>query len=186
MCNMDYRSILRGQIREVYGKVVYTYTTHIEMLNLLLAQNRCHKNIQIVMTAISTGGFLGDLIANIPCLQWPAGIAATISLALNLYFRDQNLEELISRHRGIINDLWYLREQYLSLLTDFDVLDDDSIRARRDLLSEETQAIYKIAPNTNSKAYEKAQKNLKENEFQFFRPEEIDQMLPETLRQGRN
>ena len=183
---MDYRSILRGQIREVYGKVVYTYTTHIEMLNLLLAQNRCHKNIQIVMTAISTGGFLGDLIANIPWLQWPAGIAATISLALNLYFRDQNLEELISRHRGIINDLWYLREQYLSLLTDFDVLDDDSIRARRDLLSEETQAIYKIAPNTNSKAYEKAQKNLKENEFQFFRPEEIDQMLPEILRQIRN
>lgn len=186
MCNVDYRSILRGQIREVYGKVVYTYTTHIEMLNLLLAQNRCHKNIQIVMTAISTGGFLGDLIANIPWLQWPAGIAATISLALNLYFRDQNLEELISRHRGIINDLWYLREQYLSLLTDFDVLDDDSIRARRDLLSEETQAIYKIAPNTNSKAYKKAQKNLKEKEFQFFQPEEIDQMLPETLRQIKN
>ena len=126
MCNMDYRTILRGQIREVYGKVVYTYTTHIEMLNLLLAQNRWNKNIQIVMTAISTGGFLGDLIANIPCLQWPAGIAATISLALNLYFRDQNLEELIARHRGTINDLWYLREQYLSLLTDFDALDDDS------------------------------------------------------------
>lgn len=186
MCDEDYRSILRGQIREVYGKVVYTYTTHIEMLNLLLKKNRCHKNIQIVMTAISTGGFLGDLIANIPYLQWLAGIAATISLGLNLYFRDQNLEELISRHRGTINDLWCLREQYLSLLTDFDVLDDDSIRYRRDLLSEETQAIYKIAPNTNSKAYEKAQKNLKENEFQFFRPEEIDQMLPETLRQIKN
>ena len=53
-------------------------------------------------------------------------------------------------------------------------------------LSEETQNIYRIAPNTNNKAYEKAQKNLKENEFQFFRPEEIDQMLPETLRQIRN
>lgn len=186
MCDMDYRSILKGQIREVYGKVVYTYTTHIEMLNLLLKQNKCHKNIQIIMTAISTGGFLGDIIANISCLQWFAGIAATISLGLNLYFRDQKLEELISRHRGTINDLWYLREQYLSLLTDFDVLDDNSIRERRDSLSEQTQAIYRIAPNTNSKAYERAQRNLKENEYQFFNPEEIDQMLPETLRQIRN
>lgn len=186
MCNMDYRSILRGQIREVYGKVVYTYTTHIEMLNLLLKKNRCHKNVQIAMTAISTGGFLGDIIANIPYSQLIAGIAATISLGCNLYFREQNLEDLISKHRGTINDLWYLREKYLSLLTDFDILDDNSIRVRRDSLGKETLDIYKIAPNTNSKAYENAQKSLKENEFQFFRPEEIDQMLPEALRQIRN
>ena len=186
MCNMDYRSILRGQIREVYGKVVYTYVTHIEMLNLLLEQNKCHKNVQIIMTAISTGGILGDIIASIPYFQLIAGIAATISLGLNLYFREQNLEELISRHRGTINDLWYLREKYLTLLTDFDVLDVDSIRARRDSLGLETQDIYKIAANTNSKAYKRAQKNLKENEFQFFRPEEIDQMLPEVLRQTEN
>ena len=31
---------------------------------------------------------LGNLIANIPCLQWFAGIVATIPLGLNLYFRD--------------------------------------------------------------------------------------------------
>ena len=72
------------------------------------------------------------------------------------------------------------------MLTDFDILDDNSIRVRRDSLGKETLDIYKIAPNTNSKAYENAQKSLKENEFQFFRPEEIDQMLPEALRQIRN
>ncbi len=48
------------------------------------------------------------------------------------------MEELISRHRGTINDLWYLREEYLSLLTDFDILDDDSIKERRNSLGEET------------------------------------------------
>ena len=55
---------------------------------------------------------------------------------------------------------------------------------KRDELQSRTAEIYKAAPSTNSKSYSSAQKALKENEEQFFRSSEIDQMLPEHLREG--
>ncbi|HPM11302.1 MAG TPA: hypothetical protein PK941_12775 [Paludibacter sp.] len=42
--------------------------------------------------------------------------------------------------------------------------------------------VYKSAPLTDEKSYSLAQKELKENESQFFSRRELNQMLPESLR----
>ncbi len=44
--------------------------------------------------------------------------------------------------------------------------------------------VYNEAPLIDAKSYSLAQKALKGNETQFFTREELDQMLPESLRQG--
>lgn len=130
----DYREKLHGQIREAFGKVVYTYMTHIEMANLLIRKNRCLKTIQIILSSISTVGFLADVITNQILLTWLAGISAALSLALNLYFKDRNLADEIRSNTETSNELWKIREDYISLLTDFQVLTDEDIRKKRDLL----------------------------------------------------
>ena len=66
----------------------------------------------------------------------------------------------------------------------FNTLSEQEIVSIRDKLQEQTAEIYKSAPKTNAKSYMAAQKALKENEEQFFRSSEIDQMLPEHLRKG--
>ena len=48
-------------------------------------------------------------------------------------------------------------------------------------IGKETEKIYQTAPPTNSKAYQQAQKALKENEELTFSKEEIDRFLPEQL-----
>lgn len=180
--NNDYDDILYGQIREAYGKIVYTYTTHIEKANSLIKFNRWIKNIQILLTAISTVGFLGTIITNETCLNWLAGLTAFISLSVNLYLKDAHLDNLILAHKKTINALWNIREDYLSLLTDFSILDNAQRQAKRNHLQEKVLEIYNNAPETDSSSYKKAQKDLKANEYQFFTADEIDKMLPEKLR----
>lgn len=174
---------LKVQVREAYGRLVYTYTTHLKQVEQLTNKNQKIKYWQIVLSAISTGGFIGAVITDKIIMTWIGGIVSTALLALNLFFKGFNLADDIKKHRTIADDLWIVRERYISLLTDFDVLSEEAIMQRRDELQDRTAEIYRVAPSTNSKSYSAAQKALKEDEEQFFKASEIDKMLPEHLRE---
>lgn len=180
--NSHYKQALQVQIREAYGRVVYTYTTHLKMMNRLVEKNNIIKYAQIVLSAISTGGFIGAIITSEEALTCIGGLFSTILLAINLFFKDFNLVSEIKQHRDASDELWMVREDYISLLTDFEVLSEAEIASKRDLLQKQTFEIYKTAPKTDSKSYSDAKRALKTEEEQFFTPEEIDQMLPAHLR----
>jgi SMODS and SLOG-associating 2TM effector domain family 4 len=80
-------------------------------------------------------------------------------------------------------ELWFVREQYVHLLTDIKA-DPSSvdIPRRRDELVDGLKRIYAVAPDTSSAAYKKAQFALKVSEDMTFSNEEIDQFLPDSLR----
>ena len=177
-----HKGALRTQTREAYGRIVYTYTTHLKKMNRLDKNNRDIKYAQILLSAISTGGFLGSLITNQFVMICIGGIFSTALLFLNLYFKDFNLAEESKQHRIASDNIWLIREQYISLLTDFDVLSEDDIIAKRDELQKLTFEVYNKSPKTDAKSYSDAQKALKTEEEQFFTPEEIDKMLPAHLR----
>lgn len=110
------------------------------------------------------------------------GLFSTILLAINLFFKDFNLLSEIKNHRDASDELWMVREDYISLLTDFEILNETEIVSKRDSLQKRTFEIYKTAPKTNAKSYSDTQRALKTEEEQFFTPEEIDKMLPAHLR----
>ena len=180
--NSLHRDALKTQIREAYGRVVYTYTTHLKMMNRLTAQNILMRYAQIILSAISTGGFVGAIITNETLMTCIGGVFSTLLLAINLFFKDFNLLSEIKQHRDASDDLWMIREDYISLLTDFETLDEAEIAKKRDALQKQTYEIYKKSPKTDSKSYAQARKALKEGEEQFFTPDELDGMLPSHLR----
>lgn len=180
-----HKKALKVQVREAYGRLVYTYTTHLKQVEQLTNKNQKIKYWQIVLSAISTGGFLGAVITNQIIMTWIGGIVSTALLALNLFFKDFNLADDIKKHRTTADDLWIIRERYISLLTDFEILSEETIMLRRDELQNRTAEIYSVAPSTTTKSYYAAQKALKEDEEQFFEASEIDKMLPEHLREGK-
>ena len=178
----NYREGLLLQIKEAYGRIVYTYTTHLKKAELLKNHLKWIKYSQIVLSAISSGGFLASLISNKQILNIVGGICAVILLCVNLFFKNFDMEEEIKNHTITSNQLWLVREKYVSLMTDFEVLENEEIIDARDSLQHETYEIYKNAPKTDSKSYKKAQKALKQEEEQFFTNEELNQMLPSHLR----
>ena len=180
----DHINVLEGQLRECYGRVVYTHKTHEKCADILLERQGHIKLAQIIISAIVTGGIVSTLF---DAGKAGAAISAVLStglLALNAYTKDYDLGEIAQKHRQAGAELWIVREKYLSLLTDIRTGDFslESIRARRDALLDELHAVYVGAPSTNFKAYSRAQESLKKLEDMTFSDEEIDAFLPKELK----
>lgn len=181
--NFNKKEGIKKQIRESYGKLVYSYTTHLKFAQLLEKKHSIIKWILIVLSASSTCGLLGVLIDwNTRLLAIITTILTTISLALSTYLKSANFETQIVKHRETAHALWVLREKYISILTDFDDYSENELKEIRDNLTKSLSGIYKNEPMTDSKSYQMAQRALKEQEEQFFTDDEIDKMLPSHLR----
>lgn len=180
--------ILEGQLRECYGRVVYTHKTHEKRADALIKKNSCIKWGQIILSAIIAGGVITMLFEFCPEYKKLAevivAIISTILLVLNSYTKDYDLGAIAQKHRQVAAEIWLIREKYLTLLTALHMKQQslDEICLQRDKLLEDLHSIYSGAPSTNFKAYKKAQDALKNMEDMTFSDEEIDKFLPKELR----
>ena len=181
---------LMRQIMDAAGNVLYTYNAHWIIVNRLKARYTRIKITQIVLTALSTGGFLASLIAGIPWLSWVGGFTSATALGLNLYSLNFNIPADIKNHTDAANALWDVREAYKDLFTDYNDLTNDQIRQRRNKITQEVSHINKMYPGTDEKAFTKAQKNI--NNYMFtdgeaaraFNVEEVDDSVDVNKRTG--
>lgn len=157
---MDERKRLLHQITDGCGNVMYTYAAHWNIVNELQEKQKFIKYSQIILTGISTSGFLYTFGFSKPCWSWIPGLASAISLGLNLYVLHFNISDEIQKHKNAANALWDVRETYKSLLVDFDFLTVDKIRDKRDKLIQEVSRINKIYLGTDEKSFNKAQKEI--------------------------
>jgi hypothetical protein len=183
----DQRAILEGELRERYGRVVYSHKTHEKCADILLRRLHIIKLIHIGLSAVATSGFLVGVFGENKPVAVAGLVVSLILLALNSYTKDYDLGAIAQRHRDAGSDLWLIREQYLGLLTDLKMGIEplDSILKRREDLLPALQAIYKGAPSTNSKAYSEAQKALKISEDLTFSDAELDAFLPAELKRSK-
>lgn len=173
---------LESQIREAYGKVVYTQTCHDKYINRVLRINDSIKMWQIILSAVTTSGFIVAIFSDDKIASVLGAIISLGLLILNTYTKNFNLIETAQEHKAASDLLWKIREEYISLLTDFEILDADKIMNKRDELQERTAAVYSNSPRTDGKSYRAAQQALKTEEEQTFSEEEIDIMLPNAIR----
>jgi hypothetical protein len=180
------RAILEGQLRECYGRIVYSHKTHEKCADLLLARESRIKIAQIILSAITTAGFLSVMFGAGTVGTLIGTAVSTALLAINSYSKSSDLGALAQKHRQAGNDLWLLREQQLSLLVDLRMKQKplESLQDQRDKLIERLHAIYGGAPSTNYRAYRKAQEALQKLEDMTFNDAEIDAFLPKELKRG--
>lgn len=181
---MDSRDLIDGQLRECYGRVVYSHKTHEKCADILLERLGRIKMLQIVLSSITTAGFIDTILGTGSVGVVIGVIASTVLLGLNAYTKNYDHGELAQKHRQAGADLWLIRERYLALITDLRVGKEavEKITARRDELLEDLHGIYLGAPSTTDKAYGRAQEALKQYEEMTFSDAEIDALLPSDLR----
>jgi hypothetical protein len=178
---------LEAQIRECFGRVVYTHKTHSKMADRAAATLRWLKVAQIALSSFTASGAISIIFSD----QFPLKLAtAGVSLAtvaLTAYMKGFDPGAVAQQHREAAADIWPIREEYLSLLTDIADGEKDIVllRERRDRLQGQLATIYKGAPHTDGKAYKEAQVALKSNEEYTFSDDEIDAFLPLHLRRSR-
>lgn len=173
----EYRKQLKQRLIESAAKILYTYTAHWKIVDRLKNRHCIIKIIQIILTGVASCSLLSILFNNCTFLPLIGGIFAFFSLAINLYSLNFNLPDQIKQHTEAANELWSIRESYIALITDFDILTNEDIRSQRDKLKEMVSQINKNYPSTDKDSYKKAQIALKQNEEQTFKEGEAENLL---------
>lgn len=173
---------LESQIREAYGRVTYSQTCHDKLIARLLKNNDRLKIAQIVLSAITTSGFIIAIFSEGKVANILGAITSLLLLILNTYAKNISLVDTAQDHKVASDLLWKIREEYVSLLTDFEILSPNEIMEKRDDLQERTHKVYSETPRTDRKSYKAAQKALKAEEEQTFSDQEIDILLPNAIR----
>ncbi|OXG03667.1 hypothetical protein BC749_1097 [Flavobacterium araucananum] len=178
--------LLESQIREIYGRVVYTHKTHEKCADVLKERNDCLKITEVILSALTTTSILVVIFGEGIVFQFLAALFSTALLCLSLYSKDYNLLALAEKHKQAALDIIEVREKLLSLLVDIRIGNKDvnDYQIERNKLNEQLLNAYRGAPKTINKAYKIASKALQKNEEFTFSDEEIDKFLPESLRKN--
>ena len=178
---------LLAQVREAYGRVVYSHKTHEKQADLCFTRHRVQQGVLVALTAASSGTFLAAVLgATVSPEQ--AGLATSFAAllvsALSLSTKTFRFHEEAEAHRDTASKLWDVRESYLSVITDLmsGATSAADARVRRDELQEAARVVYATAPRTSNKAFKKATGGLKKREELPFTSDEIDPFLPEAHR----
>ena len=170
----DMKEVIKTHMIEAASNVIYTYNAHWNIVNRLKKQNKTIKVVQIILTALSTSGFLGAILSGISQLSWVGGLTSAIALGLNLYTLNFNIEDDICKHTDAANALWEVREAYKAAITDIELLSIEEARSRRDEMTKIVSHINKSYPGTDEKSFSKAQKEM--DKYQY-KPGEEESLL---------
>jgi hypothetical protein len=135
---------------------------------------------------LTTGSFISTFFGSGNVGAAIGVVLSTMLLVLNAYTKNYDLGELAQKHKQAANDIWLIREQYLSLLTDLAMGQKplEALQAERDKLLASLHTSYAGSPSTSYAAYRKAQEALKRNEDLTFSDQEIDAFLPKELKRS--
>jgi hypothetical protein len=181
---MNELDALESQIRECFGRVIYTHKTHSKMADRAAGTLKWLKLGQIALSSLTASGAVSIIFSDQLSLKIATALVSLFTVALTAYMKGFDPGAVAQKHRDTASDIWPIRESYLSLLTDIVGGDEDikKLRERRDSLQQSLAAIYRGAPHTDGKAYSEAQKALQQNDEYTFSDEEIDKFLPEDLK----
>ncbi|KDP19774.1 hypothetical protein EL27_04165 [Oenococcus oeni] len=175
------RERLWNQLVEQHGKVVYTYTTGLKQIDLLVRNIQIRKISIIVLSAFSVSPVLIDALNSIFWLKIFFALCGCLLLGLSVYNLKTDHSQQIFDLQDAANKLWLVREKYQALLVDFDSVSVGYIRKRRDELVLETSQIYIKMPKTSRAAYERARRALKKEDEQSFDLGEAEKLLPNAI-----
>jgi hypothetical protein len=176
--------ILDAQIRECFGRVVWSHKTQEKCADIVSNRHNIIKYIQIGLSALTTTGVLVAVFGENKTIGIITAVISAILFAINTYVKGHDLGEIAQKHSDSASDLWNVREEYFSLLTDIkaEIIDIDELIAKRDSLQDRLSNIYKGSPRTINKAYKEATKALKLNEELTLSDNEINMFLPNELK----
>ncbi|GGG68770.1 hypothetical protein GCM10011415_15020 [Salipiger pallidus] len=180
----NYDIAFEDQVRECFGRVVYTHKTHERMADRCAATLRRYKMAQIALSALTSAGAVGVIAIDQKWVEIATVVVSFLTLFVAAYLKNFDPGAIAQKHRDAAAKLWNVRECYLSLLTDLVRLEHEAAVERRDELQAALAALYASAPQTDGKAYREAQHRLKKLEDMTFSDDEIDCFLPFSLKRS--
>ncbi len=177
---------LEDQIRQGFGRAAYDQMAHKRCADISKKSYSRFKNWQLIISFATTILIIAEILSSSKVFVSIAIVFSIVLLSMNSYSKGFNLGVVCEKHLYMSRNLLDLKESYLSLLTDLKsgYLSIEEIQVRRDVFQERMMEIYSGSPKVDVRIYNNMKKALKETEEPILLDEEIDIMLPESLRKG--
>ena len=133
------------------GRVIYTHKTHSKMADQCAGLLRWLRIAQIAFSSVTASGAVGVLFSDSYAVKLITAGMSLATVALTAYMKGFDPGAAAQKHRDSAAEIWPIREDYLSLLTDIISGDakPDVLRKRRDDLQATLAAIYRGAPHAH-------------------------------------
>jgi hypothetical protein len=92
--------ILEAQIRELFGRVVWTHKTQEKCADILNSRSHLIKVAQIVLSALTTSGILITVLGKSENVGIGSALISTALLILTTYTKNYNLGQISQKHHG--------------------------------------------------------------------------------------
>lgn len=177
-------TIVESDVRRKFGSVAFTEKVHEKCGDILLTYANRLWLLKIFLSTIATGSLIPTILGKGTVLAIVVtAVVSAFLLLLNTLTHEGQDKENGAKHHATANQLWKIREDYQSLLTDMraGLVGYADVCERRQKLVDATAAAQSNAPVTFEKGYQAARTALNVTKEQSFTDDELDALLPHEL-----
>jgi hypothetical protein len=174
-----------SEVRQTYGRVVYTHKTHEKEAERKITQSHWLTRTNLVVISVTLAATLAMPLLKNTWAQWiPVG-SAVIAFGFAIAQLSFQPQREAAEQRNAAKSFLNLRDDFGRLIADAQgQVNIDPLRARYDVLTARLAELYAYAPQTSAAAYQKARQALTGDEEVIFTDDELNRMLPRELRRG--
>ncbi|OBJ08636.1 hypothetical protein A5624_19930 [Mycobacterium sp. 1482292.6] len=174
-----------SDVRQTYGRLVYTHKTHEKEAERKVTQNLWLTWTNLVVIAVTLAATLAMPVLKNTWAQWiPVG-SAVIAFGFATAQLSFQPQREAAEQRNAAKSFLNLRDDFGRLIADAqENADTNTVRARYDVLTARLAELYAYAPQTSGRAYQHARDALAGDEELVFTDVELNRMLPQELRRG--
>ena len=167
-------------LRLNFGLVVQNYTAHARAAERLAATALKTKIMIMTFFALATGAIFLSLFRPERGYQVAAAVIAAVAFAAHVMTIVFAVDARVHSHRLLAHRLWLVCDRYRALLTEIQdgLLDDATILARREVLSEQLHAIYEQGFPVDQQAFESLRQLPLESGSDALTDAQLDQLVP--------
>lgn len=178
------RDAFLAEVRETYGRLVYTHKTQEKQAEWHTATGRRFRIWNVVVLAVTLGAALTAPLLDSKAAAWVGAVGALVAFVFAAVQLSFDPQKAAADHRLAAKTLLALRDDYARLIADAKSgVGLDRLRARRDELATRASLLHTLVPQTDNAAYQLARSALAGTEELTFTPIELDRMLPTALRE---
>lgn len=185
---IDNYEVLEDVVRNSYSGVVWSHKIQEKQSDIYAEKFKKMETINIGSASLTSVGIIAMVFTDPLWLKLVSALVSFASVYITAYFKSFDLQKLITSHKSTANKLVVVRDRYKVLLTEIKLQSDSvaNLLSKYDDLVKETDAIYLEAPSTTDEAVDRASEALKIKKDNTFSDEEIDSLLPISLRRRTN
>jgi hypothetical protein len=176
---------LVDHIRLSFGSVAITYRAHARAAERLASRAWQLRVVTVTLLALATGASLLALTQGGRAFQIATAALTAAAFVAHAVSLSLDFEPRAHAHRASAARLWLLCEKYRALLAEVrdGLIEVPAVTERRDALMREVQAAYEFATPADRETYKIARDALAPA-GEGASDEEIDRLLPASLREG--